>query len=218
MEGLVDVESTIRNMIERYPSLYRSRAMALLSLFDSYHVEWHNGELISLEHDEAKSSYLPYPALTDVADPAGPDDVRDVLFKRRENAKAQFTHDNAYLLARQTFSSLPSTQAVSFEGNRFDDIPEDVTPDWLEAAKELARIILVHKFKPKDGVNKEYLERDQKWHDFSVERCKQFLERFQVITPCPLERAARMTALRREAEALGVEVVDKNGQSVAQGA
>lgn len=207
----MNVERTVRNMIELYPTLYRSRAMALLSVFDSYHVEWRNGELISLEPHDDKSSYLPYPEPKDVADPAGPQDVRDVLFHRRENAKAQFTHDNAYLLARDTFSSLPSTQAVSFEGNRFDDIPEDVTPDWLEAAKELARIVLVHKFKPKDGLNKEYLEREQTWHDLSVGRCKQFLERFQVITTCPSERAARLTALRREAEALGVEVVDKNG-------
>lgn len=217
----MNVESTVRNMIELYPTLYRSRAMALLNLFDSYHTVWRNGELIRLEPDDGNSSYLPYPEPADVADPAEEADscdVRNVLIHRRENAKAQFTHDNAHLLARQTFSSLPSTYSGSFEGTRFDDIPEDVTPDWLAAAKELARIVMSHPFKPKDGRMKEYQDRERKDHDRSVERCKQFLEQFQVITPCPFERAARLTKLQREAEALGLALVDKNGQPAAQSA
>lgn len=214
----MNVENTVRKMIELYPTLFSTRAMALLSLFDSYHAEWRNGELIRLESDDDSRSYLPYPSPDEIADPAESEGVRDVLFHRRENAKAQFTYDNAYLLARDKFSSLPKTYAVSFEGNRFDDIPDDVTPDWLEAAKELAQIVLIHRFKPKDGMAKDYQEREQKDHDRSVERCKQFLERFQVIKPCPYARAARMTALRREAEALGVEVVEKSGQSAAKGA
>lgn len=215
MEVHLNVENTVRTMMELYPTLYHSRAVALLNLFDSYHAKWRNGELIRLEADDGRSSYLPYPEPADVADPTEQAEVRNVLFHRRENAKAQFVYDNAYLLARDTFSSFPKTYAVSFEGNRYDDIPEDVTPDWFEAAKELARAILVHKFRPKDGMAKDYQDREQKDHDRSVVRCRQFLERFQVITPCPLERAARLTKLQREAEALGLALVDKNGQPAA---
>lgn len=201
----MNVQDTVFSMIRSYPTLYRSRVMALARLFDQFDAVWVNGELFDKE-PRGNQDFLPY-SVEQVTE-TGSDRVdRDLLFHRRENAKAQFTYDNAHLLSRDTLSSFDKTSSIRFAGRHFEDIPADITPDWLDAAKELAGIITIHKYRPDTTYAADHLERENRDLESSVKLCKQFLERFKVVTVSTWEHANRLKEVTREALALGFKLV-----------
>ena len=62
------VTNIIESMIRTYPTLYRSRITALLTLFDANAARWVDGELVPREDYSSRngaawdpSAYLPYP-------------------------------------------------------------------------------------------------------------------------------------------------------------
>lgn len=211
----MNVQQTVCLMMRAVPTLFRTRVMALKNLFDSFDTEWVNGELVSHERPSADRDYLPY-AEHEVALPEDLDqveDISDLLFKRSENAKAQFVHDNAELLSRHTTSHFDLEHAIHFSGRRLMDIPDDVSDDWLAAAKELANAIMHHKLQPKPGYTEAYAAAQQRQQDESARVARQFLERFNVIKPCPYARAARVKELLQEAQALGMHLTESDGST-----
>lgn len=204
------VKDTVLKMMRYFPQLYPTRVDALLRLFDSFDTKWVNGELVDLEAYDESFPYLSYSA-EEVADPTDDRKLSDVIANRWENAKAQFVHDNAYLMALDPFSHFRSDKTLSFEGNRFRDIPADITEDWMDAAKELARAVMAHKYFPKRQYAPQEVERQRDAVAASAKICEQFLERFKVITPCPYARAARVKELQREALALGLNLTEADG-------
>lgn len=208
-------KTTVTQMLRSYPSLYPTRVTALLHLFDSTETIWKDGELIHTDPTMyERNNYLD----DETADQAAyekalhtdreSDMARDLLFTKRENARKRFVHDNAALLAADTSSNFRKGRAIDFKGRRFDDIPEDVKPEWLEAAKEVAFAVLAHKFINLNGYNAEYAQRFERELEQSKRVCTQFLERFKVVQICQFARAARIAELQREAAALGLSLVD----------
>lgn len=206
----MNVQETVFQMMQTYPTLYRSRVMALAHIFDSYHAEWKEGELISREPYGEGRDFLPYPPDKLVVN--AENRIHDVLFAREENAKAQFVYDNADLLSQDTGSRFEADQFVTFKGRHFDDLPETVAKDWLDAAKELASTVLAHKPTAKGSYAPEYVAQQQRSQKESADICRQFLERF--LPPksmCLYARAARVTELLREARALGLVLTEQDG-------
>ena len=204
------VQETICEMMQNYPTMYRSRVQALARLFDSYSTHWEDGCLIDTDRPSSPDrNPLPYP--NTLANPTTDTEVDDALFERRENAKAQFVLDNAHLMSRDLYSSFESNYPIRFEGKRFEDFPENATKEWHDAAVELAHAILRHTYWPDSTYAPEEEERRRKDQAKSQDLCKKFLERFRVITPCPYERAARVKELHREALALGLNLTEADG-------
>ena len=204
----MNVQETVFGMMRAYPTMYRSRVMALARLFDSYDSEWVNGELIDNEHRSGRD-FLPYPPekLVETGDLR---EIHDVLFARRQNAKAQFVYDNAELMSKHSFSSFGKHSTIRFSGRHFDDIPADITPEWLEAAKELAQAVVSHKYYPDTTYAADHALHQAKEEAASVAICNQFLERFRVKAIDPIVSAARLSVLTREARALGYALVQES--------
>jgi hypothetical protein len=201
----MNVQETVFTMMRSYPTLYRTRVMALARLFDTHSSSWVNGELIDNEAPR-ESPHLPYSG-NDLEETGDLHKDSSVVFHRLQNAKAQFVFDNASLMSRDTISGFDKHSGVRFAGRHFDDIPADIKPEWLDAAKELAHAICHHKYYPDTTYAADYIQNQAREMELSVKLCQQFLERFKVITPCPYERAARLEAVTREARALGFILV-----------
>lgn len=199
------VQETVFGMMRAYPTLYRTRVMALARLFDSYDSKWVNGELL-LNEPRGNTAFLPYPPAKIIETGDARSD-QDVVFHRLANAKAQFVYDNAHMLSKDPHSAFGKHSSIRFTGKRFDDMPEDVSQEWLEAAKELANAVRVHKYYPDTTYAAEYLKQQMFELEASAKLCSQFLERFKVLTPCPFERAHRLETVTREALALGFVLV-----------
>jgi hypothetical protein len=208
------VQETVFVMMRAYPTLYPSRVIALARLFDSYDSQWVNGELIDNEH-RLGEDFLPYKP-EELVETGDVEKDCYLVAHRRQNSKAQFVYDNAYLMSKDLYSRFGKHSTVRFNGRHFDDMPEDVAPEWLEAAKELARAVCVHKHYPDTTYAPEYVRNNEAEQQASVARCTQFLERFKVITVCPFDRAARLRTLTREALALGYILVPVVGASEAE--
>lgn len=206
----MQVRDTVFTMMLRFPWSYPTRVDALLELFDSYNTQWEKGELVFQTPLDNKGSHLPF-SPDKVADPENYESVSQVIAARQANAQAQFVFDNAYVLSHDKSSYFRPSKPLLFEGKRFADIPPDITPDWLEAAKELAWAVVQHKFFNDGSYGPAELERKQEQQERSVKLCQQFLEKFKVIRPCPYERAARVTKLLQEAEALGLNLTESDG-------
>lgn len=210
------VQQVVIKMMQDYPSLYRTRALALKRLFDSPSTRWVGGELVDGEAStEPRKDYLPYKA-EDVAFPNPDKSPSSVIFARQQNAAAQFVHDNAALLSKDTNSGFDSREYhLTFEGRRFTDMPADVTPEWLEAAKELAFAVIAHQRdtqRPMDPKMQKHAEEQQ---DAAKKLCQQFLERFKAVPgPDPWVRAHRVKELYREALALGLLLTEADGSEL----
>jgi hypothetical protein len=205
------VQETVLKMMREFPWLYPTRVTALRRLFDASYTHWMNGELISTDNSGEGRDYLPY-SPAEVADTDGTCDIRGVLFHRKENGHAQFVYDNAHLLSRDILSNFDKHTSICFDGARFADMPEDITADWLDAAKELATCIRFHKYWPDTNYAPEYEQGRRDEQAKAVKICEQFLERLKVIQPpCRYARAARVKELLREAQALGMQLTEADG-------
>lgn len=162
------------------------------------------------------SGYLPYPNAKKPASLEGElaRDLDNLLFELRENAAAAFVHDNADLLARDRQEGFEKTHWVTFDGQRLLDLPEDAAPEWLEAAKELALAVLAHQSDHKSGYVEEYKRTQAKQFATAQKVCRQFLERFKLISTNPYERATRAAELLREAQALGLNLTEPDGSAM----
>lgn len=209
------MQDTVFGMMRAYPTMYRSRVMALARLFDSYDSEWVNGELIDNER-RLNEDFLPY-SPEKLVETGDPHEDNGVLFSRRQNAKAQFVFDNAGLMSKDQYSTFGKHSTIRFAGRHFDDIPTNVTPEWLEAAKELAHAVCLHKYYPDTTYAADHALNRAQEQAASVAICTQFLERFRVKTLDPIRSAARLTTLTREARALGyILVPDSESESPVQ--
>ena len=207
------VQATVERMIRAFPTLYRTRAMALMALFDSSSARWVNGCLVDPQYEVPRSDddILPYPEATPLASDGSNAD--QVLFEREENAKARFVFENAHLLAsgKRFARQLEREYSVDFDGRHFDDMPEDVDPEWKSAALELALVIVAHRPTQREDQDRAYRESRAKRHEEAQALCRQFLERHQVSKPCPYARAARVKKLLREAQAIGMVLTESDG-------
>lgn len=215
----MNVHHTVMRMMLAYPSLYRTRVMALLNLFDASHTDWKDGELVHLYPEEyAPRNFLEDESAAVAAYEAEKHDndpglaVRDLLHLREQNAKSQFVHDNAELLAANTSSNFGKGYPISFSGRHFDDMPDNVAPDWLEAAKELAHAIRGYTYINVSGYVAEYVQRNEKELEHAKKICTKFLERFRVVPIDPYTRAARIAELQREAAALGLQLTERTAE------
>lgn len=201
----MNVQDTVFGMMRAYPTMYRSRVMALARLFDSYDSEWVNGELID-NAPRSGGDFLPYPP-DKLVETEDQHELNNVLFARRQNAKAQFVYDNAGLMSKDLYSAFGKHSTIRFAGRHFDDIPADISPEWLEAAKELAQAVVGHKYYPNTTYAADYTLNQAKEEAASLAICNQFLERFRVKAIDPIVSAARLSVLTREARALGYSLV-----------
>lgn len=214
----MNVANTVLVMMKAYPGLFSTRVMALKNLFGKDgNTRWVNGELICGEQypdcggsDEDVASAQK--AFDDAAAEMRPYVASDLIRSMRHRDEEQFTYDNAHLLCIEASSRLGPY--VNFEGRRFDDMPEDVKPDWLAAAKELAHAI-VRAGEAGPPTSSASAEQRERATSEAKAQAKQFLDRFKSSDLKWLERRQRETALLREARALGLKLVRENGDAVA---
>ncbi|MBK6616319.1 hypothetical protein [Ottowia sp.] len=205
-------------MMRSYPTLYRTRVGALIHLFGDSDATWVNGELQLSEQyngagnelDDISEQQLAFDSATTEEERGFA--ARDLAFKLRERAKQLFVFENAAVLAAARDLALDGPPR--FTGKHFDDMPDDVTPDWLEAAKEAAMAIAAYKFTPDTQYVHAYNEQRRVAAEESKKVAQQFLERFQVTRIDTYFRSQRATELLREARALGLGLTDAKGQPV----
>ena len=140
---MASVVDTIVPMIRSYPSLYPNRKKALEHLFSHYGTKWVDGELV---HDNPADYDLPegHDFRTDLDEYEGEGNESLWFMHAFENAKLEVCVANAERLAAYTgHLGEDRINGGWMHTNHFEDMPEDVTEDWFEAAKELAFEIIV---------------------------------------------------------------------------
>ena len=132
----MNVHDTIVHMMRSFPTLNENRADTLNNLFNGSHAHWENGELV-LDPD---SGYFDRDWRESLETPDMGDDVSERLRVLRRNAEATFIAEHANLLAQEEYSRLTRKNADTYwiSGNRWNDMPEDVTDEWAAAAEESA--------------------------------------------------------------------------------
>lgn len=199
------VREQVANLLRTFPSLYRNRLMALLAIFDSSEYRWVAGNLVPIcalapdDHD-----HLPYSE----QDCSESKDVGQRLLALRENAMASFVHQHAELLAQHLYGRFERAHHIAFDGRHFDTMPADVKPHWRDAAFELAASIMAHKPLDMGTYESRYQASRVKDHEKSQKVCRQFLERHKMLTMSPADRQARIAVLQKEAQALGLSLVE----------
>lgn len=192
-------------LMRTFPTLYRNRLMALLAIFDGTEYRWEGGALVRTDKlTRDGRSHLPYSDSDDV----NSKHVSLKLMALRENAKADFVHHNAELLAEHVHGGFERDHHISFDGRHFDTMPADVQPEWRDAAIELATGVLAHKPLDTGIYESRYQASRVRDHQRSQEACRLFLERHQLVSISPADREARVAKLRREALALGLTLTD----------
>lgn len=208
-ENQRSVQATLVRMVRAYPSLYRTRAMALAHIFDSSTARWIDGNLVETWEgydDRLAREYLPFPS-------TGEDGNRTVLSLRelQENAKAQFVHDHAEMIASTNERPFEAFQTIDFRGKHFDSMPIEAASDWKQAAIDLAWAIKTHKPVPRPSYTLDAQKVAADRHAASQAVCQHFLERVRVSVPCPYARAQRVAKLLQEARALGMVLTEQDG-------
>jgi len=211
------VNETIVAMMKSWPSMYSTRKDALRNMFSSSNYHWVNGELVPSCEGVLYPSRLLSEVLDDEDKAVAKIDalksknaaeweitsaIGDLLHIRRQNNECRFVWENAELLAVENtskFRANPSLNKDTF------NLPADVTSEWFDAAKDLAISILVHKF----ITHPEYIESYDKREMAEFERAKvlaqEFLDRYNPEKV--MERNEKLEQVRKEAKALGYELV-----------
>ena len=205
----MNVADTVKRLMLAYPSLYPTRLRVLVKLFDSPDWAWVNGELVLVGPDEYGVPHEPRdPADMQAQFDRANDRTRAgaagaLLMVLRANAQAQFTVDHAHLLSLDDSDEFDYIPRI--KGLRWQDMPEDVTPDWKRAATDLATAVLAYS-KPSRGTDPDRVALDAHALACSKQAARHFLDQHYPRPIPESEREGRMAALRAEAAALGVEV------------
>lgn len=214
------VDSLIVLMMCSYPSLYPTRADALKHLFCTHSCKWIDGHLVYRDRDELTPSGKTFSdedaEISKYMDGITSDQMDDAekrreeatvrMRVRRQNTERKFIIDNARYLAIELYSKL--SYAPRNEFYRFDDMPSNAHPEWVDAAKELAYAVLEFKMGlPYLNQSLDYQTRTLQQIEEAKERCRAFLKKF-VFGGQDESRATRLAKLRSEAKALGAEIIE----------
>lgn len=214
------IESSCIKMLRTYPDLFASRADCLMHLFSHPGTRWDtNGQLSFIDENTELERSTPVLADEDAAIAALRHDHNNSFHRRycevdlrlqvrRNNAAANFVLINAELLAVERNSRLSRAPNPVFA--RFDDMPEHAAQEWVSAAHDLAIIVCDYVMgEPYVWQNQEAQAQVQDQIKAAQTRCAAFLMRSKT-GGLDQTRAARLDALRQEAEALGYTIVARD--------
>jgi len=218
-------QQTVLVLIKSQPSLYGNRLEALKAIFDSPQLAWKNGDLAFLRefdmkkhsnifrrdeeiriknaantYDSALAAFLAAESRTnELAMEFAQKKMLDELKMQKDNL---FVFENADMLSssRSNFTKNP----WRFSGLHFDDIPDDVSDDWKDAAKELAWNIIAYQFAESKGIHQDGSDNDLIFLLYTKKLCRQFLERMGDIEISQQDYQRRINALKREIRSLGL--------------
>jgi hypothetical protein len=140
-------------MVKEYPGLFPNRVRALEHLFCVYGngYEWKNGELVGTEMRISKKARERHEELTraieetvSLLEKLGGHEEHCALYRLEKKAE-KWAFDNADLIASSPVTEVHPTYKFFLMCEEYSallNIPDDVKPDWLEAAKETASLIL----------------------------------------------------------------------------
>jgi hypothetical protein len=209
------VAETIAAMLRAYPTnAFKTRADALMRLFRSIDSEWVEGRLVppnglvtpdnsyTINEDDFVKHFC---VGTEVS---AEEEACARLFARRHNLEASFVFDNADLLSLNTSSDLSDVPSDQFM-QTIQNMPEDVIPEWREAAKELARCVLRYEYvrSPKRCHDSSWEQRQMRRVEDAKTAAQQVLDSLDPQRRIE-QRQRRLANLRQEAEELGVAIIE----------
>lgn len=148
---MASVEETVARQLRNYPGLFENRTQALHHLFcvlgNGY--DWVGGELVAYDDGEPDLSEEEALGLEHYArlvemwtdSPYGDAAEERVAALREEVERLRSVRSNAETLAR-TQGSLKGDVYPPSDGIPLAELPEDIRPDWLAAASEIAEVAL----------------------------------------------------------------------------
>ncbi|RYD66586.1 MAG: hypothetical protein EOP83_04675 [Verrucomicrobiaceae bacterium] len=211
------VNETVTLMIHNWPSITEGRLDALSRVFTCTG-DWKKtstgsypllgDSLGSMSEIDAEKKYL-----AECSKRNRKIDNRDLVRARRDDAKEQFTRDNASLLAEENFFNEFSSQPT-FDVYRLNVLPLDtMEPQWKAALVEYCKAVLSYTDeKVLDRCRKQTADsRNRALDDLAVSQttAKECLARLGMgEKPDEEARKARIADLRFQAKLLGLTLVE----------
>jgi hypothetical protein len=210
------VTQTVCQMIYNWPSITEGRLPALSRVFtcSGDWIETPEGAYPELEDSLGTTSPIDQEAkyLAECEKMGRKVEGRDLLFRRRQDAKHRFTRENAEIMAEEDFFNR-FKYPPSFSTYKLNRLPlETMEPQWKAALIEFCKAVLDYSEKDALEYHREHAEQSRKRAVSDLAEAhrtaKECLARLGVGDKPEIDaRKAAIAELQRQAENLGMKLV-----------